>query len=127
MSVHRVAREQRLRLKSDFENIRYRGVSRANAFLAIRAVPNGRERPRFGFIVSKKVSSSSVRRNRIRRVLKDIIKRLPLRKNRDILIIARNPSLNASHAELLLAARTLCSKLELLQPDSRESAGSNLN
>ena len=126
MSIQRIGREQRLRLKSDFENLRDQGMSRSNTFLVVRTVPNGLKHSRYGFIVSKRTSPLAVNRNRIKRILRDVISRIPLREERDILFIARKSALNATHAELLNATWHLCSKLELLHADGRETTTSKL-
>ena len=127
MPIQRISRDQRLRLKSDFENLRTNGFARSNSYLVIKVAPSGKSLPRFAFIVSKKVSTSSVRRNRIKRILKDIVRQISLGKNKDILIIARQSALGASHAELLIAVKDLFNKLQLLKLNSRESVTSNLN
>ena len=126
MSIQRIGREQRLRLKSDFEKLRTHGSSRSNFFLVVKSVPNNLNHSRFGFIVSKRISPSSVNRNRIKRIMRDVVKRLPLRGEQDILFIARKPSLGASHSELLYATQNLCNKLELTHTNGRESVTSKL-
>jgi ribonuclease P protein component len=74
-------------------------------------IPLEARRPtRFGFIVSKKIHKRAVRRNKIRRRLREIVRRDLLSRHADLLapfstivIVARDGSLVASYEELRAA------------------------
>ena len=51
-------------------------------------MPNGTERSRLGFVVSKKVGNAVVR-NKVRRKLREIFRLLPLNSGWDVVVIAR--------------------------------------
>jgi len=60
---------------------------------------NGLSLSRCGFAVGKKVGKAVVR-NRVRRLLREIIRLTPLNPGWDIVLIARSQSATASHADL---------------------------
>ena len=60
--------------KRDFDLIYKRGISYKDGFLIIRFIKNDLDYSRLSFVISQKVSKSAVKRNRIRRVLKEATK-----------------------------------------------------
>ena len=89
------SRDQRLRRKGDFQALREHGVSRAHPLLVLRAVPNALPYARFAFVVGRRVAPNAVDRNRVRRRLREIVRRLPVRGGWDQLLIARKPIVEA--------------------------------
>ena len=67
-------KELRIRKQKDFDNIFSRGAYFSEKFLALKVVENGLEISRFGFIVSNKVSKKAVERNRIKRLLREVVR-----------------------------------------------------
>lgn len=65
-------RRNRLTQKSEFENVFKSGRLLKRDFLILRFFPNNLSYPRFGFIISTKVSKKSTLRNRLRRWLREI-------------------------------------------------------
>jgi len=68
-------KENRLKKKKDFEKVFKEGKSFKNNFLIVKINENNLNFPRFGFVVSKKVSNKSVERNKIKRRLREIVKK----------------------------------------------------
>lgn len=67
-------KEFRLRKQKDFDRAFGKdGSFFPQGFLALKAVPNDLPYPRFGFIVSNKISKSAVKRNRIKRLLRESV------------------------------------------------------
>ena len=98
MAGQGIRREQHLRRQSDFQALRKSGLSRAHPLVVLRAAPNALPYVRFGFVVSKRVSKLAVVRNRIRRRMREIVRRLPLGEGWDMLIIARKDAADAAFA-----------------------------
>lgn len=124
MSAQSIRREQRIRSNNDFQTLRKRGISRAHPLLVLRAAPNELPYPRFGFVVSKRVSKLAVVRNRVRRRMKEIARRLPWSDGWDLLLIARPDAGTASFDELRAVIERLATRLGLIP---RDGAGSGAN
>jgi ribonuclease P protein component len=80
----------------------------------LRAVPNALNLTRFGFVVSKRVSVKAVDRNRIRRRLRDIVRRAPILEGWDQLLIARKPIVEADFQTIRSVVLDLERRLDLL-------------
>jgi len=79
----------RLKKKKDFERVFKKGKGFKEDFLTLKTAKNDLKFSRFGFVVSQKVSKKATVRNKIKRVLREIIeKNLPLiKKGNDVLIV----------------------------------------
>lgn len=67
-----LSKQNRLRKKSDFDNVFKRGKPFKSGSLLVKIIKNNLEISRFGFIVSKKVSKKAVERNKIKRWLSGV-------------------------------------------------------
>jgi ribonuclease P protein component len=81
----------------------------------LRAVPNALGHTRFGFVVSKRVSMKAVDRNRVRRRLREIVRRAPVRKGWDQLLIARRSIVEADFQTIRHVVLDLERRLDLLE------------
>ncbi len=68
-------RTDRLKKKKDFERVFKRGIRFKEDFLILKTVKNDLDETRFGFVVSRKVSPKAIVRNKIRRRLKELVRR----------------------------------------------------
>ncbi len=86
-----LASKNRLRAKNDINNVFKKGRTVSDSFIFLRIAQNDLNANRFAFIVSKKVSSKSVIRNKIKRQLREAIKKniLKIKQGYDFLIIAK--------------------------------------
>lgn len=82
----------RLRKQKDFDRISKEGVYFSEHGLLMKAMRNGLELTRFGFIVSNKISGVAAKRNRIKRLLREAVRSLhgDLKEGYDCLFIAKN-------------------------------------
>lgn len=86
-------KKNKIVLKTDFDRIFKLGKAVKGSFLLIRFLDNNKDFPRFGFIVSKNISSRAVDRNRLKRVMSEIALRFLQEKKEvglDIVVAARS-------------------------------------
>jgi ribonuclease P protein component len=105
--------KQHLTRKADFEAVYRKGRSWAGRELVVRVLPNGLDISRSGFAVNRRVGKAVVR-NRVKRRLREIIRKTPLRPGWDIVIIAREAAAQADYASLGRMAGELLSRAGLL-------------
>ena len=76
--------------------------------MVVRFVPNGRDHDRFGISTGRRLGGA-VQRNRVRRRIREILRRSPNDSGHgwDILVVARPPAVDASHDELRAALERL--------------------
>src|SRR5579875_2467567 len=87
-----IARELRLRRPFDYQRVRRRGRSWPTRLIVLVTLPNDLSHNRYGFAVGKRIGGA-VARNRVKRRLREAIRRLhpTLVQGFDIVIIARGP------------------------------------
>ena len=99
-----------------FRRLYSRGRHRADSFLAMYCRRNGTQRNRVGITVSAKLGKA-VRRNRVRRRLREIyrLNEERFRPGQDIVIVARSRAMQASYRQLEQSCLTLAEQLHLLR------------
>jgi len=98
-----------------------KGKSWRSNLLVMRALPNGLTLSRYGLSVSKRVGKA-VTRNRVKRILREILRSKPLESGWDIIFIARPLAADASYADMEKSIDTLLSRAQLLRL-SKEKIG----
>ena len=89
------------------------GSSWANGLLVIKALPNGLTLSKYGISVSKRVGNAVVR-NRVKRLLREILRVTQLKPGWDIIFIARPAVGGASYASVEKSVNALLSRAQLL-------------
>ena len=79
----------------------------------IKTLTNGLEYSRFGFSVNKTVGKA-VARNRVRRLLKEIVRSLPIKSGWDVVFIARPKAVNMDYHQLRESVDALLIRADLL-------------
>ena len=95
------------------------GSSWVSSLVVMKALPNGLTLSRYGFSVSKRVGKAVVR-NRVKRLLREILRIMPLKPGRDIIFIARPVAATADYASLERAVERLLSQARLLKTGEEE-------
>lgn len=91
--------EQYLTKKLQYESVYNKGSSWVSKEVVIRVLPNGLDLTRYGLIVSKRVGKAVVR-NRVKRLLREIVRQTPLQPGYDVVFIARAPAVEANYSSL---------------------------
>ncbi len=107
----------RLTKKSDFDVVFKKGESTKNNSLLFKIVKNYLNNPRFGFMVSKKISNKATVRNKVKRRLRkavlDSIKNV--KKSVDVVIVALPGIEKKDFSELKSAVSNTFKKLKLTE------------
>jgi len=90
-----------------------KGGSWVNPLVVMRAMPNGLTWSRYGLSVSKRVGKA-VRRNRVKRLFREILRLTPVKSGWDIVLIARPAAASADYASLDKAINGLLSRAGLI-------------
>lgn len=80
----------------------------------MKAVPNGLGLSRYGFSVTKKVGKA-VQRNRLKRLLREIMRAQSLRPGCDIVFMVRSIAVNSDYHQLERAVTRLLARAQLLE------------
>ena len=112
-------RRFRLTRSQEFSRIRGEGKSAANRFLVILFLPNGLERSRFGFLVSRRIGNAVVR-NKVKRKLREAVRVTPVKAGWDAVFIARIGAVRAKFQELKQATDHLLRQTHLADEDHSE-------
>ncbi len=105
------SRAMRLVRERDFQHVLRTGSRARSTNLLVAVAPNGLEHSRLGISIGKRIEKSAVRRNRLRRMVREAFRLsyAELPRGLDILVMAAEPKiqfeLQATRAELVLLAR----------------------
>lgn len=122
----------RLRQKADFDRVYRRGARAGDALLAVNALANGLGHARLGMSVSVKSAGNAVRRNRVRRLVREYFRlHRPELPPLDFVVTSRAgvreadvDALRASLERLLrVAARRAATDTPRTRPDDANARG----
>ncbi|MFC1900613.1 ribonuclease P protein component [Chloroflexota bacterium] len=105
--------EQRLTKPKQYASVYKEGNSFTSDLLVMRALPNGLSLSRYGFSVSKRVGNA-VRRNRIKRLLREILRTTQLKPSWDIVFIVRPTATDIKYAGMEESVNNLLTQAGLL-------------
>ena len=113
-------REEYLTKPQQYALVYSKGSSWVSELVVMRALPNGLTLSRFGFSVSKRVGKA-VTRNRVKRLLREILRVLPVKSAWDVVFIVRPAAATADYSTLKSSVEGLLSKASLLEVGEEDS------
>ena len=99
---------------AQYVSVYTKGGSWACNLVVMKTLPNGLTVSRCGFSISKRVGNAVIR-NRVKRLLREILRLTPLKPGWDIVFIARPAAATADYAHLKRAVEGLLSRACLLE------------
>lgn len=106
--------EQYLTQRKQYTLVYAKGSSWVSGLVVMKALPNGLALSRYGFSVTRQVGKP-VTRNRVKRLLREILRATLLESGWDIVFIARPEAATADYAELKQSVTELLSQAALLK------------
>jgi ribonuclease P protein component len=106
-------REGRLTKPDQYTQVYNRGSSHVDRYLVLKAMPNQLEISRYGISVSKRIGNAVVR-NRVKRLLREILRVTALNPGWDLILIARSPASGTDYHRLQQSVFGLLSRAKIL-------------
>ena len=105
--------EQYLTKRAQFGLVYDEGSSWVSKMMVMKTLPNGLDLSRYGFADSRREGKAVVR-NRIKRLLREVLRQTTLQPGWDIIFIARSPAARTDYASLRKSVRDLLFRAGLL-------------
>lgn len=107
-----------LRKGSQFATVYAQGNTWAGTLVVLKTLPNDIGCNRFGFVAGKRVGKA-VERNRIKRLLREIVWSTPMRQGWDIIFIARVKAERVKYQDLDEEVNKLIKKAQIFDNNGR--------
>ncbi|MDD4531726.1 MAG: ribonuclease P protein component [Candidatus Pacebacteria bacterium] len=110
-------KENRLKKEKEFEAVFKGGRTIRGNNIFLRYLANGTDKTKVGFVVSKKVSKLAVKRNRIKRRMREIVrlKKKDIKEGLSVIFVALPSSGDAGYEEIKRDIESLFNKGELIK------------
>ena len=120
-----MGREDRLTRPQQYSLVYREGSSWQSDLIIIKALPNNQDISRYGVSVNKRVGNA-VKRNRVKRLLREIMKITALKPGWDIVYIVRPAAAEADFSALKSTVKGLLTQAALLEMEGNTARGSML-
>ncbi len=112
--------EEYLSKAAEYALVYSKGSSLVSDLVVMKTLPNGLTLSRYGFSVSRRVGKAVVR-NRVKRLLREILRLTSLQPGWDIVFIARPLAAGANYTRLEKLVKVLLSRAGLLSREYEEA------
>jgi len=120
-----MAQKRALTKRAQYLAVYKSGIAWADNLIVVKALPNELEFSRYGFSVTKELGNAVVR-NRVRRLLKEIVRLMPIETGWDIVFIARSRAVTADYHQLGNSVNRMLERAHLLRDEyEMVSTGAN--
>lgn len=102
--------------KADYASVYKRGRAWREDLIVMKALPTDLSLTRYGFSVTKKVGNA-VKRNRLKRLLREIMRQQLLKTGWDVVFIVRPQAVDADYHRLEESVTKLLAQAQLLNHD----------
>ena len=116
---------QALTKRAQYTLVYQRGRTWIGSLVVMKALPNGLGLSRYGFAVTKKVGKE-VERNRLKRLLREIMRLQSIKAGWDIVFIVRREAAIATYHQLKEAVTKSLAQAQLLRSNN-EAVGSSFD
>jgi ribonuclease P protein component len=108
-------KENRLILKSDFDQVKNKGLKFQSNFFGLLVYPTSSQFSRFGFLISTRLSKRAVKRNLARRRLRQIIRELlpDINPGFDVVFLGKKALLETNQDEVEQEVKRVFKKARL--------------
>jgi len=120
-----MSRNWALRKRAQYKAVYESGMMRGDRLVIIKALANGLEFSRYGFSVNKSLGKA-VARNRVRRILKEIVRTTRIKPGWDIVFIARSKAAGSDYHQLKKSVEKSLNQVGLLV-DKNEMVSTGVN
>ncbi|MEO6197917.1 MAG: ribonuclease P protein component [Dehalococcoidia bacterium] len=114
-------KESRLRHRKDFDSVFARSRAWSDPLLVLRTLPNDLDHNRYGFVTSKRIGGAVVR-NKARRRLREIVRKMDAKQGYDVVLSAKTTTPSATFDELREAVLRLLARSGLAEPRTEASS-----
>jgi ribonuclease P protein component len=108
-----MAKKWALTKRAQYQRVYGSGISKGDKLISIKALTNRLEFSRYGFSVNKPLGKAVVR-NRVKRLLKEIVRLMPIKPGWDIVFIARHGAVEADYHQLTQSVERILMRADLL-------------
>ena len=110
--------EQYLTKPQQYALVYNKGSSWASNLVVMKAIPNSLALTRYGLSVNKRIGNA-VTRNKVKRLLREILRVMPLKAGWDVIFIARPAVAAVDYATLKNSVEGLLSRAHLLSTNEK--------
>ncbi len=110
---------------AQYQAVYSKGGSWVGDLVVVKVLPNGLDLYRCGFSIGRRVGKAVVR-NRVKRLLREVLRQTPLKPGWDIVVIARSPAAKANYRDFEAAVNGLLFRAGLSVREN-EGAGTGID